>query len=57
METAVFGAVCNVKINLNDITDEGYCQEMGEKADREMAIAQDNYAKVISALEDRASTK
>ena len=55
METAVFGAVCNVKINLNDITEEAYCKEMGEKANAEMAIAQENYAKVIKALEDRAS--
>ena len=54
METAVYGAVCNIKINLKDIKDETFRREMTSKAEAEMKAAEDGYARVTIALDERA---
>lgn len=49
----MFGAVCNVFINLKDIKDEDFCTDMKKKADEEMKVAEKMCKVVQDALNGR----
>jgi len=53
LATAVHGAVHNVLINLENITDESYVQDMKSKADNLAEGADDRCAKVLQVLSQR----
>lgn len=53
LETAVQGAIHNVVINLNDITDDDFKKEMKDAGDMEIKTAQNNKEKVLDLLNNR----
>lgn len=56
LETAVYGAVCNVRINLLDIKDKAYLEDMEKKAENALNEASLGYQQVIKTLEQRAAS-
>lgn len=55
LETAVFGAVCNVRINLKDIKDAEYVRVTSEEADGLLAEAERECKEVLKILEERSA--
>uniref|UniRef100_A0A8B9P176 Formimidoyltransferase-cyclodeaminase n=1 Tax=Apteryx owenii TaxID=8824 RepID=A0A8B9P176_APTOW len=55
LEAGVFGAYCNVMINLKDITDEKFKQVMSQKVSRLLEEAKQSLALVLALLEKRAA--
>ena len=53
MATAVHGAVHNVLINLENISDDPYVQDTKAKAEGLAQAADDQCAKVLEILKDR----
>eukprot|EP00095_Tigriopus_kingsejongensis_P009315 maker-scaffold320_size207635-snap-gene-1.14 protein:Tk09315 transcript:maker-scaffold320_size207635-snap-gene-1.14-mRNA-1 annotation:"PREDICTED: formimidoyltransferase-cyclodeaminase-like" len=56
LDTAVYGAICNVRINLLDIQDPEYVADMEAKSKTELAASSKGYEAVIRELEQRSST-
>lgn len=55
LETAVWGAFYNVKINLKDISDEAFSKEVLEEAEASLEIAQEKCKEILQILEERNS--
>ncbi|XP_013795299.1 formimidoyltransferase-cyclodeaminase [Apteryx mantelli] len=55
LEAGVFGAYCNVMINLKDISDEKFKQVMSQKVSRLLEEAKQSLALVLALLEKRAA--
>jgi len=53
LDTAVFGAVCNVRVNLSQIKDPSYVTKMEEEAQTAINTATKGCNEVLSALEAR----
>jgi len=53
LETAVEGAIHNVVINLNDITDDNFKKEMEDAGKTEIKIAKENRDRVLDILDNR----
>lgn len=55
LETAVWGAFYNVKINLKDITDETFSRKVLEEAESLLETAQEKCREILNILEERKS--
>ncbi|XP_068715749.1 formimidoyltransferase-cyclodeaminase-like [Montipora foliosa] len=55
LETAVWGAFYNVKINLNDITDETFSKQVLEEAHSSLETAQEKCKEILNILDKRKS--
>lgn len=53
LETAVWGAFYNVKINLEDISDETFNKEVLHEAESSLEIAQEKCKEILQILEER----
>ncbi|KAL9967956.1 hypothetical protein ACROYT_G026274 [Oculina patagonica] len=53
LETAVWGAFYNVKINLQDIADETYKKEVLDEAQTSLETAQEKCKEILNILEER----
>lgn len=55
LETAVWGAFYNVKINLKDITDEAFSKQVLDEAESSLETAQEKCKEILNILEERKS--
>lgn len=55
LETAVWGAFYNVKINLKDITDDIFNKQVLEEAETSLETAQEKCKEILNILEERKS--
>jgi len=55
LETGVWGAYYNVKINLNDLKDEEFKKQTEEDIDTQLKIAQESCAEILQTIDDRDS--
>lgn len=53
LETAVWGAFYNVKINLPDITDDAYKKQVLDEAESSLETAQEKCKEILNILEER----
>jgi formiminotetrahydrofolate cyclodeaminase len=53
LDTAVFGAVCNVRVNLSQITDSVYVTKMEEEAANAVKTSTSECQAVLAILESK----
>eukprot|EP00112_Aurelia_sp_Birch-Aquarium-sp1_P025141 Seg822.2 transcript_id=Seg822.2/GoldUCD/mRNA.D3Y31 product=Formimidoyltransferase-cyclodeaminase protein_id=Seg822.2/GoldUCD/D3Y31 len=53
LETGVFGAYCNVMINLRDIKDDGYLAEVKSDAENGLQLAKSKLGEVLKICDER----